>query len=276
MEVNIEVFKSCLKEQKYRESSIHSYLNCMKQLQTFFEKYKIEDITIELISNHVDWLIEDKEISHSYHKQILTAIQKYFDLVLNKQIDLSDINPKHQDFQLPNCISKSQIKLMIDKTTNLKHKVIICLLYSAGLRLNELLSLNVKDIDCAKKVIRIYHENDNTERIVMLSPILIDLLPRYYEKYKPTNLILDGQGGKTYTGKSVQLVVKQAALRSGINIHVTPQCLRHSFASHLLESGTDIHHVKELLGHQSIKTTENYTHTSNIEKTNIKSPLDLL
>jgi len=276
MEVNIELFKSCLKEQKYRESSIHSYLNCMKQLQSFFERYNIEDITIELISNHVNWLIEDKEISHSYHKQLLTSIQKYFDMVLNKKIDLSDINPKHQDFQLPNCISKSQVKLMIDQTTNLKHKVIICLLYSAGLRLNELLKLAVKDIDCVSKVIRIYQEKDDSERIVMLSPTLIDLLPKYYEKYNPTNLILDGQGGKIYTGKSVQLVVKQAAIRSGINIHVTPQCLRHSFASHLLESGTDIHHVQELLGHQSIKTTENYTHTSNIEKTNIKSPLDLL
>lgn len=276
MEVNIELFKSCLREQKYRESSIHSYLNCMKQLQPFFKLYTLDDITIELISNHVNWLIKEKEISHSYHKQLLTAIQKYFDLVLNKKIDLSDINPKHHEFQLPNCISRLQVKLMIDNTTNLKHKVIICLLYSAGLRPNELLRLTVNDIDFVNKVIHIFQEKDNSERIVMLSPTLVELLPKYYEEYKPTNLILDGQGGKTYTGKSVQQVVKQAALKSGINIPVTPQCLRHSFATHLLESGTDIKHVQELLGHQSIKTTENYTHTSNIEKANIKSPLDLL
>ncbi len=276
MVVNVDLFKSCLREQKYRESSIQSYLNCIKQLQSFLERHKEENITVELISKHINWLIADKEISHSYHKQILTAIQKYFDLVLNKKIDLSDINPKNHDSQLPSCINRLQIKLMIDKTTNLKHKIIICLLYSAGLRPNELLRLTVNDIDTVNKVIHIFQEKDNKERIVMLSPTLVEILPKYYEKYKPTNLILDGQGGKTYTGKSVQQVVKQAAIRSEINFAVTPQCLRHSFASHLLESGTDIHHVQELLGHQSIKTTENYIHTSNIINTNIKSPLDLL
>jgi integrase/recombinase XerD len=274
MEINIELFKSRLQNHKYSESSVHSYINCMKQLKHFLQKYELDAITVELIQNHLNWLIQEKSISQSYQKQILISIQKYFDLVINKELNLSAIYPKHIEYHLPNCISKLQIKDMIDKTTNLKHKVILCLLYSAGLRLFELLNLTIKDIDTVNKVIHIFQVKSKTERLVMLSPNLSQLLPKYYEKYKPIHFVIEGQGGKAYTGKSVQETVKQAASRSGLIIPVTPQCLRHSFASHLIENGTDIHYVQELLGHQSIKTTENYTHTSDFSKTKIQSPLD--
>ncbi|NVN96523.1 MAG: tyrosine-type recombinase/integrase [Bacteroidetes bacterium] len=276
MKINIELFRNQLQTHKYSESSIHSYINCIKQLKHFFQKYESNAITIELIKNHISWLIQEKSISQSYQKQILFAIQKYFDLVLNKELNLSAIYPRRLEYHLPNCISKLQIKEMIDKTANLKHKIILCLLYSAGLRLFELLNLRIKDIDLVNKKIHILHVKDKTERIVMLSYSLTEILPKYYEKYKPVSFVVEGQGGKAYSGKSVQEVVKQAASRSGLIIPVTPQCLRHSFASHLIENGTDIHYVQELLGHQSIKTTENYTHTSDFSKTNIQSPLDIL
>ena len=138
------------------------------------------------------------------------------------------------------------------------------------------MNLKIKDIDAFNKTIHIIQAKDQTERTVMLSPNLLEMLPRYYEKYKPVHFFIEGQGGKAYTGKSVQEVVKKAAVKSGLLIPVTPHCLRHSFASHLLENGTDIRYVQELLGHQSIKTTENYKHTSDFSKSNIKSPLDSL
>ena len=141
MEINVELFKNQLQTHKYSDSSIHSYINCMNQLKHFLQKYEPDTITTEIIENHLNWLIQEKSISQSYQKQILISIQKYFDLVINKQLNLSTIYPKHLEYHLPNCISKLQIKEMIDKTANLKHKVILCLLYSAGLRLFELLNL---------------------------------------------------------------------------------------------------------------------------------------
>lgn len=276
MDINIELFRNKLQLQRYSENSIRSYLNCIQQLNKFFKDYRPEEISIELIDRHVQWLIEDKEISKSYQKQILIAVQKYFDLVVNLKLDLSKIYPKHQDIHLPNCISKINIKAMIENTQNLKHKTILCLMYSGGLRPNELLNLTINDIDTQNCTINIKQVKDKKSRTVMCSDTLREMLPRYYEKYKPKHFVFEGQNGLAYTEKSLQQVVKLAAIRAGINFQVTPLCLRHSFATHLIDNGTDIHYVQELLGHQSIKTTEIYTHTSDVSNTKIKSPLDLL
>ena len=276
MVIDINLFTNRLQELNYSENSIHSYINCIQQFKVHFEGYEFDVIDIEVLKNHINWMFDEKKISKSYQKQMLVSIQKYCNLILNKEIDLSELYPKHQENLLPNCISKIDIRNMIDLTDNLKHKVIICLLYSAGLRLSELLNLMINDIDIPNKIIHIHQAKDKTERTVMLSPTLLEKLQQYYQKYNPKQYVFEGQSGEVYTGKSVQQVVKQAAAKAGIIIPVTPHCLRHSFASHLLENGTDIHHVQELMGHQSIKTTENYLHTSEFSKSNIQSPLDIL
>ncbi len=276
MVVDINLFTNRLQELNYSENSIHSYINCIQQFKVHFEGYEFDVIDIEVLKNHINWMFDEKKISKSYQKQMLVSIQKYYNLILNKEIDLSELYPKHQENLLPNCISKIDIRNMIDLTDNLKHKVIICLLYSAGLRLSELLNLKINDIDIPNKIIHIHQAKDKNERTVMLSPTLLEKLQQYYQKYNPKQYVFEGQSGEVYTGKSVQQVVKQAAAKAGIIIPVTPHCLRHSFASHLLENGTDIHHVQELMGHQSIKTTENYLHTSEFSKSNIQSPLDTL
>ncbi|MEI6820726.1 MAG: tyrosine-type recombinase/integrase [Bacteroidota bacterium] len=276
MEIDIELFKSRMQQQNYNERSVRSYITCLQQFLDFFNKNEPETITLELIEKHVQWLIEDKEISKAYQRQIITSIQKYYELVLNLKFDLKSIYPKQQDYQLPNCLCKIDVKAIIDKTENLKHKTIICLLYSGGLRLAELLKLTLNDIDTNNNVIHIIIDKDKKERVVKLSPSLAVLLPKYYEKFKPNHFVIEGQNGMAYNERSVQQVIKLAAERAGITTQVTPHCLRHCFATHLLESGVDIRYVQELLGHQSIKTTENYNHTSDIIKSNIQSPLDLL
>ena len=276
MNINIELFKSRLQEQNYNESSIRSYVICLQQLSSFFKINKEENITLELIEKHIQWLIFDKEISKPYQRQILISIQKYYELVLSQQLNLKSIFPKQQDYQLPNCITKKDIKLLIDTTENLKHKTIISLLYSSGLRLSELLSLTIDDIDINNNVIHIKQTIYNESRTIKLSPVFLELLTRYYFKYKPKILVFEGQKEDSISERSIQQIVKQAALKAGIKTKVTPQCLRHSFATHLLENGTDIHYVQELLGHKSIKTTENYNHTSDIKNSNIESPLDFI
>jgi len=276
MEIGIALFRSCLEKQKYNKKSINSYIACIQQFYVFFKKYGAEVVTLELIEKHVNWLIKEKEISISYQKLILISIQKYHQLVLNQKLDLNSIYPKNQEYQLPKCLCKIDIKAMIDKTTNLKHKTIICFLYSGGLRLSELLSLTIKDIDTKNNVLHITQNKDKTERIIKLSPSLLELLPKYYEKYKPKHFVIEGRNGEAYSEKGVQKAVKMAAERAEIKTQVTPHCLRHCFAIHLLENGTDIRYVQELLGHQSVKTTENYKHNSDIVNSNFQSPLDLL
>ena len=276
MEIDIELFKKCLLEQKYSESSIHSYIVCLNQFYNYFKKSGADIISFELVEKHVNWLIKDKEIGVAYQKQILTAIQKYHELVLNQSIELKAIIPKNKEFQLPNCLCKIDVRTLIDKTENIKHKVIICLLYSGGLRLSELLNLTIKDIDIINNTIHIKENKDLNDRIVNLSPVLIDLLPKYYLKYKPKLYVIEGRNGEAINERSVQKIIQAAGIKAGIKAQVTPRCLRHCFATHLLENGTDIQYVQELLGHKSIKTTENYNHTSDIKNSKIKSPLDLL
>lgn len=276
MKIDLDIFKYQLQNQKYNENTINSYLICLQPFMDFFKNNKAEHISIELIEKHLNWLIAEKEISKSYQKQILFSIQKYYELVLNQKIDLKTIFPKNQANLLPECLCKIDIKAMIDNTTNLKHKTIICILYSGGLRLSELLNLTIKDIDFENNFIKIKKINDNMERVIMLSPTLSVLLSEYYLKYKPKHYVFEGQNAKAYNTRSVQQVVSNAALRVNIKNSVTPKCLRHCFATHLLENGTDIRYVQQLLGHQSVKLTENYTHTSNISNSKIQSPLDLL
>ena len=165
---------------------------------------------------------------------------------------------------------------MIATTTNQKHVCVIKILYGCGLRLSELLHLKLHDIDSERMLIHIRSAKGNKDRVVMLSPGLLEDLRSYFKVYHPKVYLFEGQGGGMYSAKSVQNVVKMAATRASIQKQVTPHILRHSFATHLIENGTGIRYIQKLLGHSSIKTTEIYTHVTDAAKLKIKSPLDLL
>ena len=177
---------------------------------------------------------------------------------------------------MPNYLTTMQVKKLFAAVDNIKHRCILKLLYGSGLRLSELLHLKVIDIDSSRMIINIRKSKGNKDRVVMLSSTLLDELRIYFIKYKPMDFLFEGQSGGMYSPKSVQLIVKNAASKAGIKKQVTPHTLRHSFATHLLEAGTDIRFIQQLLGHHSIKTTEIYTHITDVSKSKIKSPLDLL
>ena len=165
---------------------------------------------------------------------------------------------------------------MLDTITNLKHLCIVKLLYGAGLRLSEVLNLQLEDIDSRNLLINIRNSKGRKDRSVMLSDRLLTDLRNYFKEYEPKEYLFEGQKNAKYSSTSVQNIVKNAAKRAGIKKTVTPHILRHSFATHLVENGTDIRYVQELLGHNSIKTTELYTHITDVGKSKIKSPLDQL
>ncbi|WP_231465311.1 tyrosine-type recombinase/integrase [Pedobacter sp. Leaf132] len=157
---------------------------------------------------------------------------------------------------------------------NLKHKAILSTLYGCGLRLSEVIDLKIEDIDSESEVINIRQAKGNKDRQVMLPKSLLPLLRAYFKIYLPSNYLFEGQAKVKYSPRSVQAILKQAALNAKINKVVSPHVLRHSFATHLLENGTDIRYIQKLLGHNNLTTTQIYTHITDVAKNKVISPLD--
>ena len=152
----------------------------------------------------------------------------------------------------------------------------LCLAYTGGLRVSEIVSLKIKDIDSARMVITIRQSKGKKDRIIMLSDKLLEMLRIYYKEYKPKAWMFEGPGEKQYSTRSVQKVLEQIKDKARIKKEGSVHALRHSFATHLMEGGTDIMSIKELLGHDSLRTTSRYTHVSKKHIANIQSPLDKL
>lgn len=157
---------------------------------------------------------------------------------------------------------------------NIKHKSILVILYSCGLRRSELINLAISDIDSKRMLIKVVNSKGNTDRYVQLAETTLLLLRQYFEKYKPARYLFEGTGGSRYSASSVVSIVKEASLRAGISKVVTPHTLRHSYATHHLEQGTDLRYIQEWLGHKSSKTTEIYTHVSKTNFNNFSNPID--
>jgi len=202
------------------------------------------------------------------------SISFFFREILQKPFSFEQVPIKKKEKQLPKVISKEKVKQMIDLTENLKHKLIIKILYSSGLRLQELINLKRKEIDFERGILNVNKGKGKKDRITLISENLkLDLLKYYSNNIFKTEYVFEGRNGK-YTKKSVQKVLENVGKK--MEIKVTPHMLRHSFATHLLEQGTDIGHIQKLLGHSDLKTTEIYTHVSTRDLSKIKSPLDNL
>lgn len=171
-------------------------------------------------------------------------------------------------------LSLDEVKALLEVTDNLKHKTLLSLIYSAGLRRSEAQNLAVKDIDSKRKIIKINGAKGKKDRYVPLSENLLQLLREYYKVYKPKYYLFEGKNGGKYSFTSMSKVLKRSVRKAGITRNVHLHILRHSFATHLLEQGTDIRIIQEILGHNSIKTTERYTHVANTHLRSIKNPFD--
>jgi site-specific recombinase XerD len=171
-------------------------------------------------------------------------------------------------------LSKEEVSLLIKTIDNIKHKSIIMLAYSGGLRLSELLNLRLNDIDYNRGVIRINAGKGKKDRITLLSKNFLLVLQEYLQIYQPKEYLFEGANGGKYSAASVQKTMRRAVAKAGIKKNATLHSLRHSFATHLLEQGTDLRYIQQLLGHESIKTTEIYTHITNKGLDKIENPLD--
>ncbi|MBW6498756.1 MAG: site-specific integrase [Bacteroidales bacterium] len=274
----INEFERKMIVQRYSQRSIQNYKSAVRCFLLLAEKkfsHPLE-ITEKEIEKYLFWKIEKHHISTSFQRLIVASLDKFYLSLFNTQLNIKHLYPRAKNKSLPVYLTTREIRRLMAKVTNLKHKCIVQLLYGCGLRLNELLHLKLSDIDSKNKIILIRNGKGGKDRVVMLSPLLLESLRSYYKVYHPEEYLIEGQGKGRYSEKSVQTIVKNAASKAGITKRVTPHTLRHSFATHLLENGTDIRYIQELLGHKSVNTTEIYTHVTDIAQSKIKSPLDLL
>ncbi len=262
-----------LELKRYANSTIKTYVSCFETFINHYSDREIKDLNEEDIRLYLQKLIRE-DFSHSYINQAINAIKFYYEVVLEMPNRFYAIERPRPIEQLPKVLAKEEIMAIIEHTNNIKHRCIVSLLYSAGLRRIELLNLKLEDIDSKRMVIKVRSGKGNKDRFTILSEKLLGDLRKYYKEWRPTNFLFEGPGRKAYSPESVSCIVRNAAEKAKIKKRVTPHMLRHSFATHLLENGTDLRYIQVLLGHRSTKTTEIYTHVATNIFFKIKNPLD--
>jgi integrase/recombinase XerD len=260
----------------YSEKTINTYLNCLTQLFSYC-RTKPEQITSEQIKDYLLYCIRDKKISGTYLNQTISGLKILFKDVLHVPWEGFKINRPRLGKPLPVVMSKEEIKQLLSVIKNVKHRCMVSLAYSSGLRLNELCHLRVSDIDSSRMQLRVRQGKGNKARYTVLSPRLLEELRVYYSHYRPKNYLFEGQNKKVpISGSSAREIVKRSAKKAGIRKQVCFHTLRHSFATHLMEQGVNVRIIQQLLGHRSIKTTMVYTHLVNFKPGDVTSPFDKL
>jgi site-specific recombinase XerD len=266
-----------LREMRYSENTVKTYKNGFEELINYYPTHDIDKITEPMITAFCQYLVIDRGVSSSYQNQAINAIKFYYEKVLGGQRKLYNLDRPNREKQLPTVLSSEEIMSIIQKTDNLKHKAILMIIYSAGLRISELINLKIADIDSKRMQIRISAGKGKKDRYSILSVKTLKTLRQYFTKYKPKNYLFEGQDpNQAYSSRSIQVFFKESCKKAGILKKVSVHTLRHSFATHLLENGTDLRYIQSLLGHSSSKTTEIYTHITTKGMEKIKSPLDNL
>jgi integrase/recombinase XerD len=272
---NLTKYGRYLKTNRYSESTITHYTSIV----VFYLKFlRIKNISvIEAISItqfNYEFVVKPNK-SISYQNVVINALKTYF-RYLELDVEVELVERPRKEKRLPVILSNEEVKRLLECTTNLKHKALLSLIYSAGLRISEALHMKLKDIDSVRMLIHVKNAKGKKDRYTLLSEKVLILLREYYTIYTPKEYLFEGQYSGMYSDRSAQLALKKSATKAGIKKPITLHSLRHSFATHLLENGTDIRYIQNLLGHSSPKTTMIYTHVSEQSIQKIKNPFDYL
>jgi integrase/recombinase XerD len=269
--------KNWMEHKRYSASSIKTYTVAALVFIRFLKPKSISDANNEDVVKFTNEYILANKLSASYQNQAINAIKLFFREVLKSKIVVDEIERPRRAHPLPNVLSKEEVKAILQAPSNIKHKAMLSLIYACGLRRSELLNLKLTDVDSKRGLLIIRNAKGKKDRVAPLSDKIVSLLREYYVTFKPVNWLFEGQTkGEKYSEKSLESVLKQSLQKAGIKKPVSLHWLRHSYATHLLEAGTDLRYIQELLGHKSSKTTEIYTHVSTRSLQNIKSPFDEL
>lgn len=275
--VLVERLRFWMSHKRYSESSITSYTEGIKTFLVFTHPKPVEKLNNDDMVDFVNNYIIKRELSYALQNQVINAAKIFFREVVRSNFDVEKFERPRREHKLPNVLSKEEVKAILQSLGNIKHRTMLSLIYACGLRRSELLNLKPADIDSSRGLLLIRLSKGKKDRIVPISEKTIGMLRDYYKTFKPQYWLFEGQvKGEPYSEKSLQSVLKIAIGRARIKKPVTLHWLRHSYATHLLENGTDLRYIQELLGHQSSRTTEIYTHVSTKNLKNIKSPFDEL
>ena len=273
----IQTFIRYLNSKRYSSNTIKVYSDSMSTFLRYFSMIDISDISNDDLINFNNNYILKNNFSSSFQNQVVNAVKLYFSAIQHKKMDLELIHRPRREKVLPNVLSKEEVKQLLLVSANIKHRIMLSMIYACGLRRSELLKLKPNDILSDRGLIIIRQSKGKKDRVVPLSPLLLIQLRDYFKIYRPKTWLFEGDTiGQQYSERSLQLVLKRQLAKTTIKKDVTLHWLRHSYATHLLENGTDLRYIQELLGHKSSKTTEIYTHVSTKNIQNIRSPFDEL
>lgn len=270
----LQAYRAYLKGQRYSPSTMATYSSCIRNLLGYLGNESVETLNSDVLRKFLQREIEMKQYSISTHRQMIGAIKQF--LVLYPDVEVEDLAlklPKRSRF-LPVVLSQEEILELIRVTRNLKHRTILALIYSAGLRISEVLDLELRDLDLDRRQVVVRQAKGRKDRYIVMAESLVPLLRNYFQSYRPKRLVFEGADGGRYSQTSVRAFLRRSCKRARIRKRVTPHTLRHSFATHLVENGVNLRHIQELLGHSKPETTMIYTHVARKDLLQIKSPLD--
>lgn len=265
-----------LRELRYSENTVKTYKGLFEEFINYYHKYDINKIEEPQIISFLRYLVMERKVSTSYQNQSINAIKFYYEKVLGGQRKFYFIDRPKKEQALPTVLNEDEVIRLFNAIDNIKHKCMLMLAYSAGLRLGEILRLRLEDIDRERMQIRVEQSKGKKDRYTKLSNRFLVIYDQYVEKYKPVDFVFEGATGAEYSASSLQTIMKAATIKAGIKKHATMHTLRHTFATHCLENGVDLRYIQSMLGHESSKTTEIYTHITTKGFDQIKSPLDSL
>lgn len=275
----LKLFTEKLLLKKYSNSTIKTYCNELIQLLNMLQDKPVQELTAEQLKKYMLYCTLKLKLSENSLHSRLNALKFYFEQLLRREKFFFEIPRPKKQLQLPRFFNQDEITTIIKAAGHIKHKTMLMLAYASGLRVSEVVNMNVQDIDSKRMCILIKQAKGKKDRMVTLSPVLLVMLREYWKKGKlaKDGYLFPGQNkNEPYSTRSLQLVLATAKSKAGILKPGSIHALRHSFATHLLDKGTDVAMIMKLLGHNDIKTTLRYLHVTNRDMLQVISPLDYL
>lgn len=261
---------------RYSPATVGTYESQMRKFLEWLQPRGIEALNDEVINKYQLYLAADRRVSISTQNTAINAIKFYLEKVHRGERKVYYVDRPMKESKLPHVLTQDEVRSLIEATRNVKHRCMLLVLYSTGVRMSELLNLRLKDFDESKLQVFVRGGKGRKDRLTVTSRYAIEYIHYYRRQYKPKEYLFEGPGGGRYSPRSVNQVIHRSAELAGVSKRTSAHTLRHSFATHLLEHHLDIRYIQLLMGHESSKTTERYTHMTTKGFSDIKSPLDSL
>ena len=270
----MEDFMKWMQQKRYSKNTIKTYIGLLRVFFDFYKDKEATEISHKDIERFNEEYILGQGYSRVFQNQLISALKLYYMRYHNRQLNIMDLERPRRARKLPEVLSKDEVVELLTVIRNQKHKFLLSLIYSCGLRIGEALNLLLTDLDATRKLMHVRHAKGAKDRYIPLSDRTLEKLREYTRTYRPQKFVFEGRSGQSYTQSSARQVLQRALAQTNIRKRVTLHTLRHSYATHLLENGTDLRYIQELLGHANPKTTMLYTHVSTSGLQKIRNPFD--